>query len=191
MSLKGTIAELALPDLIEITSLGNKTGILTVTNPDGSVAGQIAFKQGRLTRAAFGALEGERAFYALLGMKEGGFSFDPGDDPGESSIDLPTGSLLMEAMRRQDEIGRLRGGCPAPARVTLLGGQPDDRIEAMVLGYLGPGGRTVGDIVDGALIDGIAAEYEVLRAIDRLRARKVVNIHDEGIGPLPSMERER
>jgi hypothetical protein len=191
MSLKGTLSELALPDLIEITSLGTKTGVLTLTNPDGSAAGQITFNEGRLARAVYGALEGERAFYALLGMKEGGFAFDPNADLGDATIDLPTGSLLMEAMRRQDEIGRLRESVPAPARVTLLGGQPDDHVEAMVLGYLGPGGRTVGDIVDGALIDGIADEYEVLRAVDRLRIRSVVKVHSEGIGPPPPMTRER
>lgn len=191
MSLKGTLSELALPDLIEITSLGNKTGVLTVMNPDDSVAGQIAFSEGRLSRASFGALDGERAFYALLGMKEGSFSFDPSADLGDSSIDLPAGSLLMEAMRRIDEIGRLRESIPSPARVMLLGGQPDDRVEAMVLGYLGPGARAVGDIVDGALVDGVADEYDVLRAIDRLCLRRVLKLLDDDIGPPPSMTRER
>jgi hypothetical protein len=179
MGFKGTLSELALPDLIEITSLGSKTGVLEVFHPDGEVAGRIAFRDGQLTSAAYGALEGDRAFYALLGMKEGSYTFDTDVDPGEGAIDQSTGSLLMEAMRRIDEIGRLRDALPAPMRVLLLGGKPEDRVEAMVLGYLGPGERSVGDIVDGALVDGIGDEYEVLRVIDRLRVRGVVKLVGE------------
>ena len=37
----------------------------------------------------------------------------------------------------------------------------------------------------------VASAESVLRAIDRLRLRNVVIVHDEGIGPMPSMERER
>lgn len=178
MSFKGTLSELALADLIEITSLGAKTGVLDIANPDGSPAGRIAFRSGALVSASCGALAGERAFYALLGLKEGSFVFDPEIDPGETSIDLPTGSLLMEAMRRVDEIGRLRDTLPSYARVALLGGKPDEPIEAKVLGYLGPGERSVGDIVDGALVDGVADEYDVLRAIFRLQERRVVRLID-------------
>jgi hypothetical protein len=178
MSFKGTLSELALADLIEITSLGAKTGVLDITYPDGTPAGRIAFSEGALMSASCGALAGERAFYALLGLKEGSFVFDPDVDPGEASIDLPTGSLLMEAMRRVDEIGRLRDTLPSYARVALLGGEPGDPVEAKVLGYLGPGARSVGDIVDGALVDGTADEYDVLRAIYRLQERGVVRVRD-------------
>jgi Domain of unknown function (DUF4388) len=178
MSFKGTLSELALADLIEITSLGAKTGVLEIAYPDGTQAGRVAFRQGALVSASCGALAGDRAFYALLGLKEGSFVFDPELDPGEASIDLPTGSLLMEAMRRVDEIGRLRDTLPSYARVLLLGGKPEDTVEAKVLGYLGPGERSVGDIVDGALVDGVADEYDVLRAIFRLQERGVVRALD-------------
>ena len=176
MSFKGTLSELALADLIEITSLGAKTGVLEIAHPDGAAAGRLCFRDGALASATFGALDGERAFYAILGLREGSFVFDPEVDPGHASIDLPTGSLLMEAMRRVDEIGRLRNTLPSYARVALLGGKPEDLVEAKVLGYLGPGQRSVGDIVDGALVDGIADEYDVLLAIHRLHERGVVRV---------------
>jgi hypothetical protein len=179
VSFKGTLAELALTDLIEVTSFGGKTGVLDIAHPDGRPAGRITFREGQLASAMYGALEGDRAFYALLGLKEGSFSFDPEADPGDVVIDAPTGHLLMEAMRRVDEIGRLRYNLPAPAKVALLGGKPEDRIEASVLGYLGPGARSVGDIVDGALVDGLADEYDVLRAIERLRTRDIVRLVED------------
>jgi len=177
MSFTGTLAELALCDLVEITSLGGKTGVLDVVGIDGTAAGSLSFRDGALVRASCGALTGERAFYALIGLREGSFVFDPELDPGAASgDDLPTGSLLMEAMRRVDEIGRLRDAVPSYGRVTLLGGAADDPVEATVLGYLGPGQRSVGDIVAGKLVDGTADEYEVLLAIGRLCERGVVRL---------------
>ena len=178
MSFTGTLAELALCDLVEITTLGAKSGVLEVAHPDGAPAGRLAFSDGALEGAACGPLVGERAFYALLGLKEGGFVFDPELDPGEAAADLPTGSLLMEAMRRVDESGHLRAALPANARVALVGGTADDEVEAMVLGHLGPGQRAVGDIVDGALVAGTVDEYDVLRALARLRDRGVVDLVD-------------
>jgi hypothetical protein len=84
----------------------------------------------------------------------------------------------MEAMRRVDESGHLRAALPAYARVAFLGGGPDDDVEATVLGQLGPGQRAVGEIVDGALVAGTVDEYDVLRALARLRDRGVVDLLD-------------
>jgi len=177
MSFTGTLNELALCDLVEITSLGGKTGVLDVADGDGAPAGRLTFRDGALVSASCGALSGERAFYSLIGLREGGFVFDPELDPGVADgDDLPTGSLLMEAMRRVDEIGRLRDAVPSYGRVTFLGGGPDDPVEASVLGYLGPGQRSVGDIVAGTLVDGTADEYEVLLALGRLSDRGIVRL---------------
>ena len=46
MSLTGTLSELALCDLVEITTLGAKTGVLDVTHTDDSPAGFLAFRGG-------------------------------------------------------------------------------------------------------------------------------------------------
>jgi hypothetical protein len=178
MSLTGTLSELALCDLVEITTLGAKSGVLDVAHADGSPAGRLVFRGGALVSASCAALRDERAFYALLGLKEGSFVFDPGLDPGETSAEMPTGSLLMEAMRRVDEIGHLRDAMPSQARAALLGGNAQDAIEATVLGYLEAGQRSVGDIVDRALHDGMADEYEVLQTLLHLRERGIVRLLD-------------
>jgi hypothetical protein len=177
MSFAGTLSELALCDLVEITTLGAKSGVLEVAHADGSPAGRLAFRGGALVSASCGALCGERGFYALLALGEGSFVFDPELDPGEAAGSaLPAGSLLMEAMRRVDEISHLRDALPASARVTRLIGDAHDAIETTVLGYLQPGQRAVGDIVATALGEGLADEYDVLRALSRLRERGVVQL---------------
>jgi len=185
MGLKGDLTELPLPDLIEMTAMGRKTGRLVIFGPDGAVAGHLAFRDGRLAGAHCDGLSAEKAFYALLAVTTGTFEFDSAAGLDESACNLGTESLLIEGMRRLDEIQHLRRRIPAPAKVRLLGGEPGDAVETRVLGYLGPGARRVGDIVDGVLVGGHADEYETLHALDRLVERGVVRVE----APLAKSER--
>jgi hypothetical protein len=176
MSLKGSLAELPLADLVEMTSLGGKTGRLRLFDEKGAVSGELAFRDGRLVGAVCGELRAEKAFYALLALSDGSFDFDPVAKLDDESCDLSTESLLMEGMRRLDELHRLRRQLPAPARVRLLGGEARDDLEARVLGYVGPGARLLGDIVEGMLVGGDADEYDALRTLQGLAARGVVRV---------------
>ena len=194
MGLTGGLDELALADLVEMTALGSKTGRLTLTDEEGGVAGSLSFRDGRLVAAACGPLADERGFYALLELKAGSFDFDPQAQLDEETCNLSTESLLMEGMRRIDEIRRLRRIMPAPAIARLLAGTAADPNEARVLGYLGPGARTVGDIVEGVLVGGEIDEYDALKALARLRQRGVVRVEvpqDADHPGLPQPELER
>ena len=130
MGLKGSLAELPLADLIEMTSLGGKSGRLTLFDEGGAMAGELAFRDGRLVGVLCGELGAEKAFYALLALKNGAFDFDPAAELDDESCNLPIESLLLEGMRRLDELRRLRSDLPAPARVRLLGGGAEDELEA-------------------------------------------------------------
>jgi hypothetical protein len=200
MGLTGSLFELPLADLIEMISLGGKSGRLSLYDAESAPAGELAFRDGRLVGAACGELGAEKAFYALLALKEGSFHFDPVAELGDDAFDLPTESLLMEGMLRLDELARLRGDLPAPARVRLLEGEPEDELEARVLGYLGPGARLLGDIVEGLLVGGDADEYDALRTLQRLAARGIVRVErprgvieadyaDPRQAPQPELER--
>ena len=176
MGLKGTLDELPLADVIEMTSLGGKTGRLTLYDAQGAEAGTLAFRDGRLVGAACGELGAEKAFYALLAIKEGAFDFALAADLDDNSCDLSTPALLMEGMRRLDELRRLRDELPASARVKLLGGEAEDDLEARVLDHSGKKARPLGDIVKGLLVGGEADEYDALRTLQRLAARGVVRV---------------
>ena len=127
MGLKGDLGELSLPDLVEMTSVGSKTGRLILHDEEGAVAGVLSFRDGRLVGARAGELTAERAFYALLGLSTGSFDFDPAAQPDEDEVSLPTQSLLMEGMRRLDETRRLRRELPAPAVVAAPSRVAHDR----------------------------------------------------------------
>ena len=199
MGLKGDLGELPLPDLVEMTSVGGKTGRLILYDEEGAVGGVLLFRGGRLVGAQSGELTAEKAFYALLGLKTGSFDFDPTADVDEGDVSLPTESLLIEGMRRLDETYRLRRRMPAPATVRYLGGDTEDPLEARVLGYLGPGARTVGDVVEGLLVGGDADEYDALHALRRLAAVGTVRVErleadgeddpQAGRPPQPELER--
>lgn len=200
MGLKGSLAELPLADLIEMISLGGKTGRLMLFDEERTAVGELAFRDGCLVGALCGELGAEKAFYALLALKEGVFDFDPAAELDDESCNLPTEPLLMEGMRRLDETRRLRHELPAPARVRLLNGTPENALEARVLGYLGPGARLLGDIVEGLLVGGDADEYDVLKTLQGLAVRGIVRVetpqgvvtadHDEPGGtPQPELER--
>ena len=182
-----------------MTSVGGKTGRLVLFDEEDAVAGVLMFRGGRLVGARSGELTAEKAFYALLGLKTGSFDFDPSAELEEDEVNLPTESLLIEGMRRLDETYRLRRRLPAPAIVRYLGGEAEDPLEARVLGYLGPGARTVGDVVEGILVGGDADEYDALHALRRLAAGEIVRVErpeeagggdpQAGRPPQPELER--
>ena len=53
-------------------------------------------------------LEGEKAFYRLLGERSGRFAFSPGEPSTVRRLTAPTSQLLMDAMRQVDEVSHRR-----------------------------------------------------------------------------------
>ena len=99
--LSGSLAEMALPELVQVLSQSRKTGNLKIRRA--GEAGEIHFQEGDVVNATWGALRGEDAFYAILALKEGDFGMDPGYKPAVRVIHANAESLLLEAMRRLDE----------------------------------------------------------------------------------------
>ena len=195
VGLTGDLSELPLADLVQMTSIGGKTGRLVLYDEEDAVAGVLLFRDGRLVGARAGELVAERAFYALLALATGTFDFDPTAELDDDGVDLPTESLLIEGMRRLDEVQRLRRRLPAPAVVRYRGGSTEDPLQMRVLGYLGPGARTVGDIVAGALVGGDADEYDALSALSSLEELGVLRVEppaeeegESGGPPQPELE---
>ena len=111
----GSIAEVALPDLLQLFSASKKTGVLQITTA--TDVGAIYLDEGMVRFAAVNGDETvppEKAFYRILVWDTGTFDLLPEVDrefPGEiqSSIE----GLLMEGMRQLDEIRRLGDSLPA------------------------------------------------------------------------------
>jgi hypothetical protein len=176
MGLKGTLSELPLTALVEMTSLAGKTGRLLLYGPEGRLAGELAFDRGRLADAMYGELEPTRAFFALLGVQRGSFVFETADAIDHARCDLPTTSLLIDGMRRLDEARLLRRQLEPSHGVRWQGGAPQDFAEASVLARLAAGDSTVEEVVEAILGEGQVDEHDVLTAIQRLSERGVLRL---------------
>jgi response regulator RpfG family c-di-GMP phosphodiesterase len=97
----GSLAEMSLPDLVQILWHGRKSGALRLRR--GAEAGEVHFAEGMVVNAMWGKLRGEDAFYSMLRISDGEFAFDPNYKAEEVVIQASPESLLLEGMRRLDE----------------------------------------------------------------------------------------
>lgn len=100
----GSLREMGLPDVVQILSHGRKTGQLKITASGKS--GELHFSEGQIHYATFGELRGEEAVYAMLQLDDGDFGLEPNVAPAGRTIHASTESLLLEGMRRLDEVRR-------------------------------------------------------------------------------------
>ncbi len=101
MAFQGSLTELHLPDIIQLVSVGGKTGVFQLT--DGGHAGQIYLVDGKIVHAQLDDAAGEEAVYALAIWNKGDFKFEPGVTSEHKTISKSNTNLLMEAARRLDE----------------------------------------------------------------------------------------
>ena len=101
----GSVAEFGLPELIQTLELNRKTGVLTVVGDHGRST--VTVRDGNIIAAQLGAIRGKEAVYELIGLSDGFFEFDVMDEvPADDEIKTPTSALLMEGLRRLDELQR-------------------------------------------------------------------------------------
>ena len=101
MAFQGSLAELHLPDIIQLISVSGKSGVFHLS--DGSLRGQIHLQEGRIIHAQLDDVIGEEAVYALAIWSQGDFRFEPGTPGEQRTISKSNTNLLMEAARRLDE----------------------------------------------------------------------------------------
>lgn len=99
MSLSGDLTEFALTELLQVLSLGRKSGVLSLIKAD-AARGTITLRRGRLVDAEVeGGAVGEEAFFALVATRKGRFVFrgTREQEPARQSIQRPLDVLLLEA----------------------------------------------------------------------------------------------
>jgi hypothetical protein len=101
MAFQGSLAELHLPDIIQLVSVSGKTGVFHLI--DGHLKGQIYLLEGRIVHATLDDVSGEEAVYALAIWNQGDFKFEPAAPTEVRTISKSNTNLLMEAARRLDE----------------------------------------------------------------------------------------
>ena len=112
--MRGRLGVMGLPNIIQVLEAERRTGTLHLTH-DGR-RGEILFLEGRVAYAVEGDRQGEAAVYRMLAWDTGDFELEQtsGTGPASSQITRPNQSLLVEGMRRLDELPSLRRAIGSP-----------------------------------------------------------------------------
>lgn len=99
--MEGDLERLGFPELIGFLNFSTKSGELRI-HLEGAEAG-CSVDRGEVRDAWIGRFASEDAFFAIARLRSGHFSFHEGIPPRAKRIERPTLTLLMEAVRLQDE----------------------------------------------------------------------------------------
>ena len=120
-TMTGSIAEVALPDLLQLFSASKKTGVLQITTE--SDVGSIYLDDGMVQFAAVNGDESvppDKAFFRILVWDKGTFDLLPKvDREFPATIKMSIEGLLMEGMRQLDEMRRFGDALP-PLHTRIL-----------------------------------------------------------------------
>lgn len=103
----GSLNSMSFADVLQLLQVGRKTGNLELEF--GGKKGTIGLDSGDVRYARVGNQVGDEAFYAIATWRSASFAF-VSSPLSSANITTPTMPLLMEAMRRVDELSR--GGMP-------------------------------------------------------------------------------
>lgn len=156
----GSLEDVAVVDLLQTIAVSGKSGVAAVHH--GNREAQLYFRKGQLIDAEVGDLRGEEAVYRTITWATGTFDleFRPVDRP--AVIEAPTHALLMEGMRRVDELGRLAEQLPPEDTVVdidhealrLRLNEIPDELNSVL--RLIDGKRTLLDLIDGSPFDDLS-----------------------------------
>ena len=103
MALTGNLSDLGVADLIQLHCQSGAQALLTVQHNGRRM--ELYFSGGEVVHAQGLGLEGEPAAYALLLWDEGTFEVAQNVAAPAQTIQLPWSALVLEGMRRKDELG--------------------------------------------------------------------------------------
>lgn len=126
-SLTGEIDEYGLPNLLLSLADSQSTGALTLKKPAGELIGVIHLHKGNFKGCQCGSLPSEAAFYQLFeDPQPSTFQFisDPEDSDVPQSALQQLSPLVLEGIRRYDEVQQTKGIVPDDAKLIVKAAAP-------------------------------------------------------------------
>lgn len=191
MAFQGSLAELHLPDIIQLISVSGKTGVFHLA--DGPLKGQIYLHEGQIVHAQLEESSGEEAVYALAIWSRGDFRFEAGVATQERTISKSNTNLLMEAARRLDEWRVLSKKIPSTDNVPEFAVQESregqinlNTSEWMILSKI-DGRRSIKSMAAAA---GLSV-FDVSKILYGLIATGLIRLREPGSGAAPEPQAKR
>lgn len=97
----GMLRDLGILEIIQILAAGMKTAMIVIIR--GASEARVALTEGRISYGNMGDLEGEEAFYHIIGWDDGEFTIFMNVTPPKENIHVKNDMLLLEGFRRLDE----------------------------------------------------------------------------------------
>lgn len=167
-ALQGQIAEVGLPDVLQIIGNNRKTGEL-ILNISGITPVRLYFLDGNVINATSGKISGLKALFRILTYDEGSFFFENKAVTVKPIIKDKLENLLLEGYRQLDEFEMLRVRFPAGLSAILRPGSEKavssglSTIDAIVLFAVGAH-ASVQEVIDKVS----CSDYEALESIINL-----------------------
>lgn len=169
-SMAGDLELFGLPNLLQNLADNRLTGELQLESAGGGRFGEVLFDTGSVVSAACGRLRGEVALYRMLERPEPGrfaFTRRPLEPEETDGTPLPVVPVLLEGMRRYDELARAVAVVPDHMRLDPVAAEPP----------------AVDDEADHGLVRAVwaamaagrtAAECETVGEVDPFRVRRLL-----------------
>jgi hypothetical protein len=125
--LAGELEFFGLPSVLQSLGEMRATGMLTLSTKQGQAVAGMAFVEGKFLNAQKGPLRGDDAIYEILERPLAGkFAFVPHPPERMKSSLVPKEiiSLLLEGLRRHDELQQLTALIPDELRLTKTSVKP-------------------------------------------------------------------
>ena len=106
-TVRGSLAQMNVIDLVQSLEMGRKSCLLTLTLDTDTC--EMYFSEGQVTHAVYGSLTGDAAVFKVLRWTGGNFQIDFEGKTKQQSTTLNTQGLLMEGLRLLDESRRDSG----------------------------------------------------------------------------------
>lgn len=105
---RGHVRNIGLPSFLQLLEMERKSCTLAIES-DAQI-GHLYLEEGVLIDAQCRDLEGTSAAFAILAWADPAITILGGCASRRRTIEVPTGFLIMDAMRQQDEAARVAGG---------------------------------------------------------------------------------
>jgi hypothetical protein len=171
-SLAGDLEVFGLPTLLQTLEQTQATGLLALKDGRGADVGGVAFEGGKVRGAAFGILRGTDAFHQLLERPAAAsFAFARAASLRPEDVNFsspqPVMGLLLEGMRRYDELQRSAALIPDGSRLRPAGPKPTRLPQEDDL-------KLLSAVWTKASQGATAAECEAVAATDAFRVRRLL-----------------
>ncbi|MBI5287200.1 MAG: DUF4388 domain-containing protein [Deltaproteobacteria bacterium] len=102
MSVRGRLKDMSLVDIIQVFSADRKSMTIHLSSDSGY--GRVFMNDGKVVHASYREFSGAEAVYQLLAWKDGEFEVEQGVAPVEQTIADSTQFLMLEGLKRLDEL---------------------------------------------------------------------------------------